>query len=672
MPGRLETRLLLILLLGIAPAFAQLENWISPGDLSSPHQELSGIKNCTQCHATAKGVPDSKCLDCHTEIKKRLTTKKGYHAKQSLDCLKCHNEHEGKNYDITGLSRLDFNHDETGWALEGRHRNVECKDCHTQKRKHSKTGKKLNRTTYLEANRLCQDCHKDIHRSKKSVFKRCQNCHTAWSWGKTKRKLRFNHNRQTNYKLTGAHKSVKCYDCHKEKTWAPLAHKKCTNCHTDPHRGKLGPKCTNCHTTKSWTEGSKGVSRGVKFGNFNHQKTRFPLTGQHRKVTCKRCHGPTIGKMKNFQQCSNCHNNPHGNQFQVLWKKKRCEDCHLTDGWQVLSFQHNKDSRYKLVDQHTIVSCEQCHVDRKYRMYKRRPDCASCHYDVHKGQFADKSCGTCHNQKGFSVLLFNHNKQARFPLVGKHEYTPCQKCHETGKYKPINTSCKTCHNDFHRGELGNRCTTCHSPQAFNNIDFDHNRSSRFPLTGKHKEIQCNQCHKDYKYKLNLLECNQCHIDVHKNSFGDRCERCHNTNNFSVGSGFHDFGEYSLGGVHDRLNCLVCHGPKAKVRPSLHQCASCHKDPHMNSFGNRCFTCHGQVSWLPSTFRHKQTGFELSGAHRFVSCDNCHANRVFGGLPQECSFCHLDNFAAASFIPQHQLGNTQCDNCHRTYGWRPTR
>src|SRR5262249_34185483 len=145
--------------------------------------------------------------------------------------------------------------------------------------------------------------------------------------------------------LTGAHMRVRCYQCHKQKTWAPLPFSSCTNCHVDPHKGSFGPNCSKCHNTSSW-RGAAPTGSGMGKGAFDHDKTAFPLKGAHKNVTCVRCHGPKLGKMEgvNFKQCSGCHNNPHGNQFQVLWdRQKVCSDCHLEDGWPMLNFQHNTD-----------------------------------------------------------------------------------------------------------------------------------------------------------------------------------------------------------------------------------------------------------------------------------------------------------------------------------------
>ncbi len=656
-------------------SWAQLDftQWLNPGPLSQPHEGLEGVKNCTTCHATAKGVPDRKCLDCHKEISDRLAAKKGFHARQTEECRTCHDEHKGREFDVTGLSRTKFDHADTGWPLTGGHARVKCENCHKEVRTNVQTHQPTRRRTYLGANPECSACHEDVHKSGKPELEQCARCHTTDLWKKPKTRLQFDHQRESRYPLTGQHQRVACYGCHKQKKWAPLAFESCTNCHADPHKGSFGPKCESCHSTKGWKGASptgKPAAQGEK--GFDHDKTAFPLTGAHRDVTCLRCHGPKIGKMPGFEQCSGCHNNPHGNQFEVLWNvKKVCTDCHLTDGWNLLKFKHNDDSRYKLEGKHTLVPCQQCHVDAKYRWLPKAPDCVACHKDVHRGQF-ERTCASCHKTDGFNQLTFDHDRDSPFPLVGKHKLVACSSCHVEGRYKPLERRCQGCHNDFHKGELGQECNRCHAPTAYNDIEFDHNRESRFRLDGKHVRVPCNQCHVNYRYKIPKQECSACHYDAHKGTFGTTCERCHTTEGFSTKSGFHDFGEFTLGGAHDRIDCVVCHGPKAAVRARPTQCKSCHVDPHMGSLGPSCQNCHGQNFFLPSTFRHNQTGFELSGAHRFLSCDRCHFNRVFGGLPQECTFCHSKDFRPPPAVPQHPPAPISCDNCHFTFGWRPTR
>ena len=54
----------------------------------------------------------------------------------------------------------------------------------------------------------------------------------------------------------------------------------CSDCHRqDPHRGQFGKDCQSCH-----------VVDGFEKVSFNHDHTRFPLTGKHAAVSCQKCH----------------------------------------------------------------------------------------------------------------------------------------------------------------------------------------------------------------------------------------------------------------------------------------------------------------------------------------------------------------------------------------------
>ncbi|MFZ0280585.1 MAG: hypothetical protein WAL29_02965, partial [Bacteroidales bacterium] len=75
----------------IAGAFTALEAaaQISPGDLSKPHEYLEGITNCTKCHILGNKITGEKCLDCHTEIKERISAGKGYHSSAEIKGKQC-------------------------------------------------------------------------------------------------------------------------------------------------------------------------------------------------------------------------------------------------------------------------------------------------------------------------------------------------------------------------------------------------------------------------------------------------------------------------------------------------------------------------------------------------------------------------------------------------------
>ena len=110
---------------------------ISPGPLSQAHQGLEGVTKCSQCHGLGGGTLGFKCLECHVEIQRRVAARTGFHAKaytaspNETDCTRCHVEHNGRKFPLTRLERKDFNHaTQTGFALEGKHRQQACESCH--------------------------------------------------------------------------------------------------------------------------------------------------------------------------------------------------------------------------------------------------------------------------------------------------------------------------------------------------------------------------------------------------------------------------------------------------------------------------------------------------------------------------------------------------------------
>ena len=150
----------------------------------------------------------------------------------------------------------------------------------------------------------------------------------------------FDH-RLTGYPLQGKHGGVACEKCHTPAHMIPEirallkrqnpaasflgASTQCIACHEDYHKGQLGKKCEDCHNVNDWKDAK----------NFDHSKTRYPLTGLHIQVACEKCHkpdkpgGPVRFRDMKFANCSDCHLDPHHGAF----KEKRCEDCHTTAGW---------------------------------------------------------------------------------------------------------------------------------------------------------------------------------------------------------------------------------------------------------------------------------------------------------------------------------------------------
>jgi hypothetical protein len=591
---------LVALVAGASSARAQV---FSPGPLSKKHAKLEGIASCTKCHGEGAQHDNTKCLSCHQEIGKRQAKNEGYHRTvKARSCAECHREHRGLGAELVewSPSRRAFNHGLTGWPLEGAHKKPDCKSCHEPRRisddEVRDIVKKAGRESYLGLSSRCLACHFDEHRGQEGDS--CQRCHATDSF---KRAPGFNHNDRADarFALTGKHRGVACDRCHtpivddsfsanafpppRSRSYLQLKdvpHASCVACHDDPHRGQLGKACARCHTTEGW----KVIKQSAEDTGF-HDKTKFPLRGEHTSVACKTCHGPFPGQAAVFKglkhgRCADCHSDAHGGQLAPEDGAVRCEKCHDVSGFVPLRFdrkQHDT-TRFALDGSHEAVACNLCHkkdarisrrvpaaLKRELERKKRRllvsdvrlelPEivsasvdgatrCEGCHADPHAGQFTErvraKGCNGCHSASSFAKVTFSHD-DSRFPLTGKHKDVSCAGCHfpspKAGAraknvvvYRPLETACAACHADQHVGQLAREgvtdCAGCHATAAFKPARFDHGKQSRFPLEGKHAKTQCVACHPNVdvgglvtaRYKPLATTCAGCHEDEHRGAF----------------------------------------------------------------------------------------------------------------------------------------------------------
>ncbi len=431
------SKALLLLLFLLAPAFS---SQFSPGDLNASHAHLEGLGNCLKCHEAAKKVSHQKCLNCHSAVAKN----KGLHSRADYqNCLTCHKDHLGKESSLirwSGGKPDSFNHNITGFRLEGKHRQLACDKCHTAKQIANQ------KTSYLGLSKDCFACHKDPHQNQLSST--CTNCHNQDSW---KPSPHFNHNK-TRYKLTGRHASLKCAQCHKRSTsngsmlFNISNYSTCSACHEDKHKGLLGTTCEKCHSTESWKTLAKGVP-------FNHDLTRYPLKGKHTSVKCQQCH-PKDKKNDRplvYNKCEGCHKNTHVNEVT----QSPCESCHTVAQFSPATYsmaRHNAQTHFKISGAHLAVSCKACHVrplSKQWDFRSHETGCANCHPNKHKGAFRAineaKACDACHDDRNWVASKFNHNQDSRYILDGAHRKLACRVCHQGGIYQPLPLTCQGCH-----------------------------------------------------------------------------------------------------------------------------------------------------------------------------------------------------------------------------------
>ncbi len=515
-------------------------------------------------------------------------------------CHHEHQGRDFKLVDWGAAGRQGFDHARTGYALVGKHAKTECARCHDP-RLVTDTGVRAvlekGRLSYLGAPTACAACHVDEHRGqfgKEGLD--CARCHGAVTW----KPARFDHAKAA-YRLEGRHVKVACLKCHADEPapqgvppgarvppvrpalmtrFKPVPFQLCGDCHKkDPHQGRFGLACQGCHTPDGWKQ-IHGSAREKVF----HEKTRYPLRGAHLQVRCEACHVPAPGRPAvyrglSFARCTDCHFDAHLGQLASLRAGaaptpgaggKTCDRCHAVEGWLPVRFEleDHQQLAYRLEGAHRAVACAGCHP-RDPRLEARVPaavrtrleglrrpvrpslalfdlpraqkDCRTCHRDPHGGQFQPRQdregCVACHGVESFKKVRFDHQKDSRFKLEGKHAQAACGSCHRPGdaglvRYKPLPVTCAGCHADPHAGQLAVRgvteCARCHDAASWKEkLRFDHQKDSRFKLDGKHAPLACDKCHPVVqlaggvavrRYRPLPLDCQGCHADQHQGAF----------------------------------------------------------------------------------------------------------------------------------------------------------
>jgi hypothetical protein len=493
-----------------AAAFT-LRSLIMPGPVIEAHAKIE--EQCDSCHESKETQKQSElCFSCHKEIRADRVSKGGLHgngAAVGKECVACHAEHKGRAANITGLEPKTFAHAQTNFPLSGAHAGKPCASCHVE-------GKK-----YREAPGECSGCHArdDAHQGK--LGPACEGCHTATAW----KSADFDH-AKSGFALAGAHAKVECSACHRDREFAGTP-SQCVQCHraNDKHAGKNGADCGACHAATAWADVT-----------FDHgARSGFKLTGKHRQVACKSCHAAGVAAAVP-RTCVGCHKSDDRHQGKL---GTRCSDCHQTTRWSDSGFDHTAATRFALRGAHAQLECGACHVHGVDAPLGR--DCASCHSerDPHRGELGAR-CDGCHADVSWrESIRFDHGLAA-FPLLGKHAALECKACHSSLAFHDASSACADCHahDDPHAGRFSSACATCHNPTDWRAARFDHDKATHFALTGAHRDLACDTCHRAADGGRALAAaarggCVQCHRrdDPHSGRFGGNCGECHGTTSF---------------------------------------------------------------------------------------------------------------------------------------------
>lgn len=285
---------------------------------------------CQKCHgpfpgqaAKFKGLAFDTCATCHVDAHEGQLAADGV----TPDCGKCHTE---QSFTPARFGAAD--HAATRYPLEGAHQVVACAACHPAtpalklkvpknvlaevRRKRLEPLFSAMLFDYTKPLERCDSCHTDAHQGQ---FKgqACERCHQVASFTQ----VRFDHQKDSRFKLDGAHARVACAKCHWAASPTEVVRYKpldtdCESCHADPHAGQFEKKaCESCHQTQAW-----------KTLRFQHQPpfTRFLLDGAHQQAKCESCHvkvkvGPSaqVARYRPLPQtCEGCHSDFHQGAFK--------------------------------------------------------------------------------------------------------------------------------------------------------------------------------------------------------------------------------------------------------------------------------------------------------------------------------------------------------------------
>jgi len=174
---------------------------------------LRGIeRDCAGCHRDPHRFPSPKpCVDCHDA---RSFVPAAYGPRE---------------------------HARAAFPLEGAHRATPCALCHADLRTPATKGS-LRQLPLRDARRACAECHADPHEGQLRAADgpACERCHVVEAFQPA---TRFDHDRDSSFRLGAAHARVKCAACHPTRPGA-------TARPVVVYRG-VPARCTDCHGPRS-------------------------------------------------------------------------------------------------------------------------------------------------------------------------------------------------------------------------------------------------------------------------------------------------------------------------------------------------------------------------------------------------------------------------------------
>jgi len=373
--------------------------------LDAPHDTTT----CAGCHdpnaadfrARHPGREPAACSTCHADPHGGQFQDGPFGAQE---CTACHDAQAFVPHAFTVEE-----HARAGLPLDGKHLETQCETCHT-------VPAEGEPRAFRGIGSNCESCHADAHvgffDARLSEFElpehgACSACHTTAGFDATAEE--FDHEAWTGFPVVGSHAQESCTSCHPSldrpddtrRTFGRVADhfgefQGCVTCHSDPHEGRFDAEhlpqfveeragCARCHEETSFRSFPHGFDHGTWTG--------FALVAEHAAADCSACHAQlrqpdAIGRTwgpANGASCGDCHSDPHAGQFEVDGSTD-CERCHTSDSPNFSSFDHDRDSRFRLGEQHERLDCAACHLSQALpsgaEAIRYRPmgtECVDCH-----------------------------------------------------------------------------------------------------------------------------------------------------------------------------------------------------------------------------------------------------------------------------------------------------
>ena len=234
--------------------------------------------------------------------------------------------------------------------------------------------------------------------------------------------------------------------------------------------------------------------------------------------------------------------------------------------------------------------------------------------------------------------------------------------------RPCDTECAACHlaDDIHKGRLGTACDACRTVDTWADADIDHDLSAAprgttrrraLPVLPRRPAVDGDRPDLPQLPRGGRPARRAVPRRLHPPR-GHRLGRRH-LDHAAGPTGFALEGGARSPPVPPAIRTGDTSGhrrPASDVTPAM----TATREPSARTAPPATRSPRG-TGW---TFDHARSWCPLTGAHRRVSCQGCHAGGTFKGTPSACAACRARPASHGSVL------SGGCASCHTTRAWRP--